>query len=446
VQVPVTLSAPSNSYISVSWSTADWTAAAPGDYDASSGAITFAPGETTKAITIVIEPDVIDEPDEAFVVALSNATGATIGGFYGLALATIIDRNSPPLVGFDSPYPGQALEGDSGSKPLTLTVSLDRASGKTVTVDWSTVDITAHTPADYSAASGVVTFAPGETAKTITLSVKGDTVLEPSELFGVILSNAMNAFTQSRYDDLLYGSANLYIEDDDAVPVVTPGTTTVTEGNSGSHVVQVPVSLSSPSGKTVTASWSTADFSATAPDDYATASGTVTFAPGETSKSVAISVKGDAIDEPDEVFAVSFKNPVNATMGGVYGLGFVTVTDDDPVPVVTPGAATVVEGNSGTKVVQLPVSLSAPSGRTVTATWSTANWSAVAPGDYTAGSGTVTFAPGQTTRTVAVTVKGDVLDEADEMLVVAFANPTNAVVGGFYGLGVATITDDDPSR
>ena len=69
--------------------------------------------------------------------------------------------------------------------------------------------------------------------------------------------------------------------------------------------------------------------------------------------------------------------------------------------------------------------------------------SAVAPGDFTAASGTVTFAPGQTNQTVPVTIKGDTLDEQDERFLVSFTNPINATIGGFYGLAIATITDDD---
>lgn len=111
--------------------------------------------------------------------------------------------------------------------------------------------------------------------------------------------------------------------------------------------------------------------------------------------------------------------------------------------VIQPGSASVTEGSSGTKVVNVPVTLSTTSTATVTAKWSTGNNGATAPADHVTASGTVTFAPGQTSRTVAVTIRGDILDEADEGLVVGFNTPTNAVVGGFYGLAPVTIVDDD---
>jgi hypothetical protein len=227
------------------------------------------------------------------------------------------------------------------------------------------------------------------------------------------------------------------------VTTVVPGSASVVEGNSGTRVLQVPVSLSAPSGQTVTASWSTLNHSAAAPGDFVAASGTVTFQPGQTTKTVPVTINGDTLDEPDELMLVSFTNPTNAKLGGFLGLGFGTITDDDPPPTVVPGQASITEGNSGTRVLQVPVSLSAPSGQTVTASWSTLNHSAAAPGDFVAASGTVTFQPGQTTKTVPVTVNGDTLDEPDELMLVSFTNPTNAKLGGFLGLGFGTITDDD---
>ena len=226
-------------------------------------------------------------------------------------------------------------------------------------------------------------------------------------------------------------------------PSVVPGAASIVEGNTGTKVLQIPVSLSAASGQVVTASWSTVNNTATAPADYVAASGTVIFQPGQTTNTVSITINADALDEPDELLLVAFSNPTNATIGGFYGLGFGTILDDDPPPAIVPGGATITEGNTGTKVLQIPVSLSAPSSRTVTATWTTLNYQAVAPGDFTTGSGIVTFAPGETTKTVPVTITGDTLAEPNELMLVSFTNPTNATIGGFLGLGFGTIINDD---
>ncbi len=332
------------------------------------------------------------------------------------------------------PRTGSIVEGNSGTKVLQIPVVLSAPSGLTVTASWSTVSDSAVAPDDFVAASGTVSFAPGETSKSVAVTVKGDTLVEGDEVFVVAFSNPSNA-TLGGWFGLGFGN----ITDDD--PQIVPRTGSIVEGNSGTKVLQIPVVLSAPSGLTVTASWSTVSDSAVAPDDFVAASGTVSFAPGETSKSVAVTVKGDTLVEGNEVFVVAFSNPSNATLGGWFGLGFGNITDDDPQ--IVPKTGSIVEGNSGTKVLQIPVVLSAPSGLTVTASWSTVSDSAVAPDDFVAASGTVSFAPGETSKSVAVTVKGDTLVEGDEVFVVAFSNPSNATLGGWFGLGFGNIIDDD---
>ncbi len=118
-------------------------------------------------------------------------------------------------------------------------------------------------------------------------------------------------------------------------PTVVAGGASVVEGNSGTVDLHVPVTLSYPSSQTVTVQWNTvfvngaSDIQADPATDYTPASGTVTFAPGETTKTVTISVNGDTIVEPDEWIVASFHNPTNAKMGGYWGLGFGVITNDD---------------------------------------------------------------------------------------------------------------------
>jgi hypothetical protein len=235
-------------------------------------------------------------------------------------------------------------------------------------------------------------------------------------------------------------------------PVITPGVVSTPEGNSGTHVVNVPVTLDHASASTVTVQYQTIEPAmangAKVPGDYAATSGTVTFTPGQTAKTVPVVINGDPVREADELVIISFTNPTNATLGGFFGLGVITITNDDPLPKVVPGVVTTAEGNSGSHVVNVPVTLDRASSATVTVHYQTIEPSGVAnlahaPGDYTAKSGTLTFAPGQTTATVAITVKGDVAREANEMVIISFTNASNATIGGFFGLGVITINNDD---
>jgi len=233
-------------------------------------------------------------------------------------------------------------------------------------------------------------------------------------------------------------------------PAVVPGfVAPQVEGNSGSKTVDVAVKLTARSNLPVTVAYSAVEPAGwgTAPEDFDVVAGTLTFTPGQTVKTVRMTIKGDTLDEPDEGVLFSLTNPTNATVGGYYGLGGVTtLIDDDATPVlVASGVSAVVEGHTGTKTVQIPVTLSAASGRTVTvdyAAFGIAGW-ATAPADYDVVPGTLTFLPGQTSKTVTLTIKGDTLDEPDELAAMKLTNPTNATIGGLEGVAGASITDDD---
>jgi parallel beta-helix repeat protein len=238
---------------------------------------------------------------------------------------------------------------------------------------------------------------------------------------------------------------------------IVPGGASRVEGASGSATLSIPVTLSAASSDPVTAHWSTYRPAAPTagyaepPGDFDEASGTVTFLPGQTTASVPVTVRGDLIDEPDEFVLLQLTDPMNAAVrGGLYGLGLGAIVDDDAPPVVIPGGASVTEGDSSSTVVSIPVTLSAASGKTVTASWSTYRLLGTAgfaapPGDFDEASGVVTFLPGQTSATVSITIRGDVVDEPDELVLIPFTSAVNATVGGFYHLGIGLITDDDPA-
>jgi hypothetical protein len=120
-----------------------------------------------------------------------------------------------------------------------------------------------------------------------------------------------------------------------------------------------------------------------------------------------------------------------------------------PLPTVTGGVGSVVEGISGTTHLGVPITLSFASTQTVTLQWKTV-FVPGAPGnqadpvtDYTPAGGTVTFAPGQTTATAGISVNGDTLVEPDEYIVVLFGNPTHARMGRIINLGFGGILNDD---
>ncbi len=256
------------------------------------------------------------------------------------------------------------IEGDAGSVTATFTVSLNTPSGRGVTVDVASANGTATSPADYTALPlTTLAFAAGETTKTVTVDVHGDVLDEFDETYTLALSNQTNATIA---DNLGLGT----ITDDDALPTLSIDDVTVAEGNSGTVAATFTVGLSAPSGRAVSADYATANGTATAPGDYSATSGELTFAVGETTKTITVLVNGDLFDELDETYAVNLTNVVNAAAPDPQGLG--TISDDDGLPSVSVSDVIVTEGSGSSNAV-FTLSLNAPSGQPVDVDYVTAD-------------------------------------------------------------------------
>src|SRR5262249_29334866 len=174
--------------------------------------------------------------------------------------------------------------------------------------------------------------------------------------------------------------------------------------------------------------------------DYAAPSGTIVFAPGETVKTISVQVSDDSRREAaSEVFYLHLSDPVNAKLGNSLGNG--SILDDDPVPAVTIHDVSVVEGDSGTTPAVFSVTLSNPTDWTVDLFWVTAPGTASYLSDYAYSGGSLTFAPGETAKTIPVSVYGDLTDEPDETFFVNLSSASNATIAD--GQGVCTILTDD---
>ncbi len=425
--------------VTVRFSTADDGAAAGSDYQAVSRTLIFAPGETTRTVIVRVNGDRLAEPTESFSVHLSDATNASLADATGLA--TI--RDDEPDLSIEG---GSVAEGNSGTIGLTFTATLWAPSDAPVTFTYATADLTreeqdygygpgATAGVDYIAANETLTFAAGETSKKFTVMVNGDRVSEPSESFLVNLIDSPGAHIQTP-------QAVGFIVDDEPNVSIEGGS--VVEGNSGTRTLTFTVTLSAPSDAPVTVDFATADGEATvAGRDYLAKSGTLKFAPGETSKTFTVTVNGDRLGEYHESFWVHLSGAAGAVISS--GASYGTILDDEPLlSVISP--APIREGNSGTKTLTFTVTLSAAYDQAVNVRYATEDGSAVAGSDYHATSGTLTFAAGETTKTVTVRVVGDKKREADESFqLVLDAAGSNAVLYDPYGWG--TILDDDsPSK
>jgi hypothetical protein len=189
VNLAVSLSSASSQPVTVSYSTTDGTATAGSDYASSSGTLTFLPGQTARMVTVPILGDAVNEDDETFTLELTGPSGAVLVD--GSGLATLLNDDPLPSVSVGG---AATVEGSAGTTPLAFLVRLSGASSRAVTVTVATADGSAASPDDYLALGPtVLTFAPGETAQDVAVSVVGDTVREPNETFFIRLSSPVNA-------------------------------------------------------------------------------------------------------------------------------------------------------------------------------------------------------------------------------------------------------------
>jgi hypothetical protein len=210
------------------------------------------------------------------------------------------------------------------------------------------------------------------------------------------------------------------------------GTATVTLSRTGSTDGQVSAIVSVTGGTAAQGQ----DFTFPAPQ-------MVTWADGDgADKTVTIPIIQDQIDEGDESIQLALSlpaNPFGATLGP-QTTSALTIADDDPV-VLNIANVSVAEGDSGTSNATFTVTRAGSTVRTATVQYATADGSGHAGSDYTAASGTLTFAPGDSSKTVAVTILGDALAEPDEAFTVTLSTPTNATLGVAQAVGI--IQNDD---
>jgi hypothetical protein len=205
---------------------------------------------------------------------------------------------------------------------LAFTVRLDEPTSRATSILLSTAGGSARSGVDYVAQRVRVAFPVGVTRAVVRVPVLGDRLDEATESVRLRLL-APRGLTIRR------GSAHGTIRDDDTPPLVRLGDTSVSEPGTGSIVASVPVTLSGPSGRTVSVrvhtTAGTADTS-----DFTPVDTTVTFAPGTTSQVVGVPVLADALDEPAETFELRTGTLTNATLG--VGTAQISIFPGDASP------------------------------------------------------------------------------------------------------------------
>jgi hypothetical protein len=219
-------------------------------------------------------------------------------------------------------------------------------------------------------------------------------------------------------------------------PALSINNVSVTEGETGTTNAVFTVSLSAASTQTITVQYATVDGTATVADnDYFATSDKLIFAPGQTTANIDVPVVGDRIAEPNETFTVTLSQPTNAFLSLGGSTGVATIVDN--APRISINSVTQQEAGHGSTAFVFTVSLSVAYDTPVTVNYATGDGSAtVADGDYHSTSGTLTFAPGQTTATITVFVLKDPTTTSSEYFYVNLSNPSlDALIADPTGIG-----------
>ena len=328
-------------------------------------------------------------------------------------------------------------EGHVGTVNAVLTVSIDHAVPFSISVPFATSDGSATVAGgDYVATSGTLNFSPGQTSKTITVQVRGDRRGEEQETFFVDLGDATNGFVVDGRGIVTV------LEDEPRLSINT--TESVTEGNSGTKPLVLTATISAPYDAPVTFNYTTQGGGfATADVDFDAAPGTVTFQPGQTSRPITVTVRGDTVPEYAESLFVIPSGVSGALWDGTHGHAM--IFDDDAGAAVVISNVARAEGHSGITPFIFTLTRLTPSERESYVYYSTSGGSASSGGgnkDYEPiSSSSVVFSPGQVNSIIVVHVRGDTRSESDETFFVNLTDISDGSIADSQGVG--TILNDE---
>ena len=426
----VTLDRPSAlGRVNVNYATADSTAIAGEDYEATSGLLTFGSTETMKSVEVTIYSDTLLEGDEIFTVNLSNPVNATIAD--GVGEGTIIDYESLPTVSIAA---ASEYEGDTEPPNiLSFPVTLSATSGHDVTVYFTEIAGTASPDIDYHPVIQQVVITAGDTAGFIHVELYGDGYYEGDETFSIKISSAINATFV--VDDWITGT----ILDDDPYPTVAVGDASELEGNTFPGILSFPVTLSHAYGEDGRINYSLYPGTATELD-YTDLVADVIILSGDTTGAIEVELHGESYYEHDETFTI-----VVASVG--YGTGTIpagatatgTILNDDPMPTLAIDDVSVPEGGG---TATFTVSISGSTLLDASVDYGTVAGTAQSGSDYTSASGALIFTWPYDNLTIDVPILDDGTREPDETFSVVLSNPSDATITD--GVGEGTIMDDEP--
>ena len=453
VTIPVTLSAPSTSAVTVNYSTYNGTGGSntfceynTSSYVGSSGTLTFAPGVTTQNVVVNLL-DCHQSISSGFFTFFLGLSGNSVGSTINRA-TTQVDvvgdtaaATTPGLSVLDRTVDATA---NTVQVPVVLGGASGAAEGVAVTVPYSTHDGSATAGTDYTTTSGTLTFPAGQTEENVTVPILDRSGAAAARSFSVTLGTPTNAILADATGVVTIGASGA--SPVSLATIVAPPDTVVGEA---AGYLELPVTLNAPALGTVTVNYSTANgtggsntFCEYNTSSYEGSSGTLTFLPGVTTQVVRIPIL-NCNQSIGSGFFTYFLTLSGNSVGSTINRATTQVdVVGDTAAATTPGLSVLdrtVDATANT--VQVPVVLGGASGAAegvaVTVPYSTHDGSATAGTDYTTTSGTLTFPAGQTEENVTVPILDRSGAAAARSFSVTLGTPTNAILAD--ATGVVTI-------
>ncbi|UCS93781.1 gliding motility-associated C-terminal domain-containing protein [Echinicola marina] len=438
----------------VDYATSDGTATAGSDYTAISGTLNFAAGETSKTIDVSVNRDTEVEGSETFTITLSNPTGTGV----------VLDEAMGTGLIFNDDFK-KATRIYWANREKIQSAKLDGSDIQTIaTGQYNGIRI------DHENQKLYFNELSGDILKADLDGSNVETIVSGAEAFGIALDLANSKIYWTEYDNNRIRRANLDGSNVEDVVASANGHTGVWVDNytnkiywSGYFLDKFFRSNLDGTNKEVVVSkignpWSVqvdalngklyfTDYYELGRADM-DGSNIETLSNSGTSLGMDLDLKAGKVyygaagirmanlDGTSEAEIIPY-----ASSGDVWGIALSTEDIDVSVSV---DDASIAEGNSGTGTLTFTVSLDnpAPAGG-ATVDYATSNGSAIAGSDFTAASGTISFAEGETSKTIDVSIAGDEILESDETLTLMLSNPTGTNVMITDGTGMGTITNDD---
>ena len=398
VSVTITRSGSATSVVSVDYATSDGSAVAGTDYTAAKGTLTWAENDsTTKTVSIAISNATPYSGTRSFGIALTNPSSAAYIASPGNATITISGDETAATGSVQLSAATYTIAQTAGT--LTVTVNRTGGSNGAISAAYATGNGTAIAGTDYTPASGTLSWASGDaTSKTFTVAVSKATAFSGTKTFTVAISNPTSGATLGSPS-----SAAITISGSGAgSPPATAGVVSLASSSypvsQSAGTLTVTANRTGGSNGAISVAYATANGTAVAGTNYSTASGTLNWGNGDsTAKSFTVPLSNAAPFSGNKTFKIALSNPSAQTGVGNPGTATVTITGDATAPVgsveLSASTYTVSQG-AGTMMVT--ANRTGGSNGAISVAYATTNGTAVGGTDYTAASGTLSWASGDT--------------------------------------------------